>query len=126
MTSYNIELGQKIKEARKKRKMTQAQLAEKLSITPQYLGNIENSRANPGVNVLICLANELGMTLDFMLMDQVEDKKSAYEEDLDAIRLMMGNKRRMVLEQSMYYANVGVHGREALNKMEARNQSILN
>ena len=82
MTSYNIELGQKIKEARKNRKMTQAQLAEKLSITPQYLGNIENSRANPGVNVLICLANELGMTLDFMLMDQVEDKKSAYEEEI--------------------------------------------
>jgi len=52
--------------------------------------------------------------------------KSAYEEDLDAIKLMMANKRRMVLEQSMYYANVGVHGRDALNKMETRNQSILN
>lgn len=52
--------------------------------------------------------------------------KSAYEEDLDVIRLMMANKRRVVLEQSMYYANVGVHGREALSRMETRNQSILN
>lgn len=82
MTSYHTDLGQKIKEARKKRNMTQAQLAEKLSITPQYLGNIENSRAMPGINVLICLANELGMTLDFMLMDKVEDKRSAYEEEI--------------------------------------------
>jgi hypothetical protein len=52
--------------------------------------------------------------------------KSAYEEDQDAIRLMMDNKRKMLLEQSMYYTSIGVHGREALNKMETRNQSLLN
>ncbi len=52
--------------------------------------------------------------------------KSSYEEDLEAIRTMMANKRKMVLEQSIYYTNLGVHGREALDKMKTRNQSILN
>jgi len=52
--------------------------------------------------------------------------KSSYEEDLEAIRTMMANKRRMVLEQSIYYTNLGVTGREALDKMKNRNQSILN
>lgn len=52
--------------------------------------------------------------------------KSAYEEDLETVRMIMANKRKMVLEQSIYYTNLGVHGREALNKMENRNQSILN
>lgn len=51
---------------------------------------------------------------------------SAYEEDQDAIRLIMDNKRKMLLQQSLYYTSIGVHGREALNKMETRNQSLLN
>ena len=52
--------------------------------------------------------------------------KSAYEEDQEAVIQMMANKRRIVLEQSMYYHKVGMHGREALDSMENRNRSILN
>lgn len=52
--------------------------------------------------------------------------KSVYELDLEAMTQVLANKRIMILEQSMYYTNVGVHGRGALDKMENRNQSIFN
>lgn len=50
--------------------------------------------------------------------------RSAYEQDQQAIELLRANKRRMVLEQSGYYTNLGVHGREAMSLMENRTQNL--
>ena len=82
MKVYSSELGQKVRNERKKRNLTQAQLAELLSISYQYLGNIENSKAMPSVHVLVSLANEFGVSIDYLLLDKLEDKQSVYEHEI--------------------------------------------
>lgn len=52
--------------------------------------------------------------------------KSIYEEDMDAISIIMANKRKVVLEKSIYYTNLGIHGRAAMNQLENNAPKILN
>lgn len=52
--------------------------------------------------------------------------KSIYEEDMDAISIIMANNRKVVLEKSIYYTNLGIHGRAAMNQLENNAPKILN
>ncbi|MBS6503776.1 MAG: helix-turn-helix transcriptional regulator [Clostridium sp.] len=77
-------LGDKIKELRKSKKMTQVQLAEKIGIAQSTLGMIEKNRTPAGRKTLIKLADFFGVTVDYLLSDN-EDKK--IEDDVTQIKL---------------------------------------
>ena len=70
-----------IKELRKKTNMTQEQLANILSISPQAVSRWENGTAMPDISYLPLLANLFGVTTDYLLgMDY-----STYDETIDKI-----------------------------------------
>ena len=70
-----------IKELRKKTNMTQEQLANILSISPQAVSRWENGSATPDISYLPLLANIFGVTTDYLLgMDY-----STYDEKIDKI-----------------------------------------
>lgn len=54
-----LSLGQKIRELRKKRGLTQVELAVIVNISPVYLGFIENARRLPSLKTLKKLARAL-------------------------------------------------------------------
>ena len=67
-------IGARIAEVRKKKKMTQEQLAGKMGIGPKYLSSIERGMENPTLNTLISLSKALGIDLgEIFTLVQVED-----------------------------------------------------
>ena len=59
-----MEIGKRIKEYRKKNKMTQAELAEKVELEPSTISHIERATTKLSLPTLICIANVLGTSLD--------------------------------------------------------------
>jgi len=53
-----------VKTARKEKKLTQSQLAERLSISTRYLKAIENSGRKPSYDLLVRIIHELEMQTD--------------------------------------------------------------
>lgn len=68
-------LGDKIKELRKKNKMTQIELCKEIGIAQSTLGMIESNRAPAGRKTLVKLADFFGVTIDYLLSDDEENIK---------------------------------------------------
>lgn len=60
-------LGKRVRELRKKRGLTQEQLAERANVDVKYLGNIERGRENPTIGTLEKLVNALSVKLHQIL-----------------------------------------------------------
>ena len=71
MLNYAL-LGQRISEERKKRKMTQEQLAEEANLTASFVGFLERGAKKPSVESLVSIANVLKIGIDYLLMQQKE------------------------------------------------------
>lgn len=60
---FYIKLGENIKSRRKKRGLTQQQLADEVNISLNFMGKIEVAFSKPSLDTLIDLANALGTTV---------------------------------------------------------------
>ena len=65
--------GKRIKEAREKLGYTQFQLAEKIGVSQNFLGDIERGIKLPSLNKLILLSNCLKLSLDTMFADSLDN-----------------------------------------------------
>ena len=63
----HIKVGQFIAECRKKKDLTQAQLAEKLNITDRAISKWENGKAMPDSALMLDLCDILGITVNELL-----------------------------------------------------------
>lgn len=59
-------IGRRVKEIRKKRGLTQKQLAEKLGTPPSTIATIERGRYNFKIETLSTVARALGCEIDFV------------------------------------------------------------
>ena len=57
----------RLKQTRKSVRATQKQVAEKVGINMDQLCNYENGRHDPGISILIALADYYGVTLDYLV-----------------------------------------------------------
>ena len=73
-----MKLGEKIAEKRKEQGLTQAELAEKMLVTRQTVSRWEAGTVLPDVEKIGMLATILGVSCDYLLMDQggQEEKKA--------------------------------------------------
>jgi len=62
-----VSLGQRIKQRRQALKITQQGLAQSLGMTPQHISAIEQAKWFPSITLLPKLAEELGVTTDYLL-----------------------------------------------------------
>ena len=56
-----------LKKMRKKMKMTQAVLAQKLDVSPSTIGMYEQGRREPDSKMLIKIANLFGVSVDYLI-----------------------------------------------------------
>ncbi|MBA7524677.1 hypothetical protein ES705_16819 [subsurface metagenome] len=77
-----MSLGQRLKERRKALKLTQQELAESLQVTPQHISAIEQDVRAPSLPFLAKLAEELGVTVDYL----VTGKEGAITDIIPAIK----------------------------------------
>lgn len=67
------QFGKKIKEAREKLNLTQFELAEKIGVSQNFLGDIERGIKLPSLGKLIQLSNVLKLSLDSMFSDSLDN-----------------------------------------------------
>ena len=60
-------LGSRMKELRIKMKLTQAEVARALNVTPGYISNVENNRTAMSLRILIYYARLLNISLDSLI-----------------------------------------------------------
>ena len=66
-----LTMGDRIREARKKIGFTQDQLAERLDVSVEFVGQIERGLKLPGMQVFIKLIEVLNVSADYLLRDYV-------------------------------------------------------
>ncbi|MCD8098028.1 MAG: helix-turn-helix domain-containing protein [Lachnospiraceae bacterium] len=68
MTQNDYEnLGGKMKELRIQKKLTQAEVAAALDVTPGYISNVENNRTAMSLRILVYYAKLLNISLDSLI-----------------------------------------------------------
>jgi transcriptional regulator with XRE-family HTH domain len=63
-------LGKRIREARESAKLKQAELARRVGVQPVSMYKIESGRSTPGLDLLMRIAAELGVSLDSLVFDE--------------------------------------------------------
>lgn len=99
-------LGQRVRKRRQTMKLTQQQLAEALGVTAQHISAIEKDKRAPSLDSLARLAEELGVTVDFL----VTGKEGVITDIIPAIRadkkLNIEMKRALItLIRALYTEN---------------------
>ncbi|WP_438347304.1 helix-turn-helix domain-containing protein [Paenibacillus sp. FA6] len=74
-----MSIGDRIKEQRKLKKLTQAELAEQANLSRSYLADIERNRYNPSVETLKSIANGLHINLSLLIEEQAYDANTLPE-----------------------------------------------
>ena len=96
-------LGDRIKQLRKERSVTQEELANNASINRSYLSVVENGHSSPTVDVLERLAEALGVNV-WTLLSEIEEKHFTYDteeeyEMCDGLRDFLNDNDEMMLTQ---------------------------
>jgi transcriptional regulator with XRE-family HTH domain len=100
-----MSIGKRIRKRRQTLKMTQQELAEAIGVTPQHISAIEQDKRDPSLSSLAKLAEELGVTIDYL----VTGKESVITDTIPAIKgdkkLKLKAKRALTaLIQELYEA----------------------
>ncbi len=77
-----VTLGQKLKVLLKDRGMTQEDLAERLDVSRQAVGKWVNDKGIPEVGKLVQISNLFGVSLDYLLKEDCEDKTDSTEKTI--------------------------------------------
>jgi transcriptional regulator with XRE-family HTH domain len=77
-----MSIGKRIRKRRQILKMTQQELAEAIGVTPQHISAIEQDKRDPSLSSLGKLAEELGVTIDYL----VAGKESVITDTIPAIK----------------------------------------
>lgn len=75
-----FDFGNRLKELRLQKKLTQTQVAKRLNLSKSTISGYENNLKMPSLDVLIHLAMFYGVTTDYIL--GLQDKKSIFIEGL--------------------------------------------
>ena len=101
-------LGQRIREERTKYRLTQEQLAEDAEVNESYIGQVERGEKNPSLETVVSIANALGVTVDYLLQEEIHVEPNslinelisiAKDKNTDELRLML-NICRMISDYS--------------------------
>lgn len=76
-----IRLGERVRSARKRKGLTQAQLAELSGYSVQHISHIETGMTKLSIDCVVELANELTVSLDYLLMDSLKKNEEIVLEE---------------------------------------------
>ena len=76
-------IGKKIKLARSKTDYTQEALAEKISLSPRYISQLERGIAFGSASTIVALCKALNISSDFLFSDLIESDSAEYINVID-------------------------------------------
>jgi len=75
-------LGQKIRELRTSHHFSQADLAELIDVSTNYIGQIERGDRKPSIETLVALCNVLNTSMDYILSDSLTTNEDQLIRDI--------------------------------------------
>ena len=78
-------IGQQVKNARNNKQISQAELAEQIDVSVPYISRIETAVKNVSLEVLVNIANTLGVTVDFLLHGNQTNDLTEYQSALSLL-----------------------------------------
>lgn len=91
-------IGQRIKEVRTDRKLTQEKLAEITGVNVSHISNIETNKVKVSLTLLVQICNALDTTLDYLLENEYHNPTSVTEKELfNVIKDMQKEKQETLL-----------------------------
>ncbi len=84
-------LGKRIREEQLKLGLTQESLSERIEISAAYLGQIERGERSVSLDKLVPLANNLGVSIDYLLSDSLSPND---DNSMNLIRKMFHDKTK--------------------------------
>lgn len=99
-----VTLGQNIRKYRIKRGMRQADLAEICDCSNSHIGQIENARGVPSLEMTVKIANALGVTTDQLVSNSYKNPEQVYlKEFSEHIEKYPVQQRRQICERLNSY-----------------------
>lgn len=74
-----LDIGSKIINLRKKLNISQSELAKRVGVSRTIIGNYERNENTPSVDILLKIANEFDVSVDFLIG---EGQLSSYDKDV--------------------------------------------
>ncbi len=91
-------IGQRIKEVRTEKKLTQEKLAEITDVNVSHISNIETNKVKVSLTLLVQICNALDITLDYLLENEYHAPVSVTEKELlNVIKDMKKEKQETLL-----------------------------
>lgn len=75
-------VGQRIKEIREEKGITQEKLAEMVNLSPAHISVIERGIKSPNLDSFVAIANALEISADTLLIDVVENATESISSEL--------------------------------------------
>ncbi len=93
-------LAEKVRELRISNGLTQADVAEKLNVTPGFISNVEKGRTAMSLRLLVYYAQLTGCTLDSLVGEMMpEYRSSALDHELQtAISALSEDEKRKLIK----------------------------
>lgn len=96
-------IGKKIKLARSKAEYTQEELAEKLSLSPRYISQLERGIAFGSASTITSVCNALNISSDFLFEDLIKNTDSKKVSDVMSQSFLenymkLNNYNRIIVE----------------------------
>lgn len=91
-------IGQRIKEIRTDKHLTQEYLANATGVNVSHISNIETNKVKVSLTLLVQICNALDVTMDYLLENEYHNPTSALEKELlNTVKDMPYDKRETLL-----------------------------
>lgn len=91
-------IGQRIREARNDKHLTQEYIASVTGVNVSHISNIETSKVKVSLTLLVQICNALGVTLDYILENEYHNPASVIEKELlNVMKDMQKEKQETLL-----------------------------
>ena len=91
-------IGQRIKEVRTDKQLTQEYLANMIGVNTSHVSNIETNKVKVSLTLLIQICNALDVTVDYLLENEYHNPTSTLEKELlNTIKDMKKEKQETLL-----------------------------
>lgn len=117
-----VKIGKFIAECRKNKKLTQADLAEKLNITDRAISKWETGKGMPDSSIMLDLCNELDITVNELLSGEMIEMNN-YDKKAEELLLKMAKREEeqnkkllfsmyaiMIISMMFYFSTIFIAG----------------
>ena len=100
-----VQLGNRIREIRSQKKLTQQTLSEMAGLSPNYVSTIERAKGVTSIETLVSIANALETPIAFLLQDSLADIKpdDVDQEIMTLLQTMTAKEKAYILEDIKHF-----------------------